>query len=316
MNVLCITAYNKPDLLYIYLEQIYRQKTALNYKIRIYTEDGYDKENDYVVGNFKNKYPKSDIQINVRRKHPKCPLVGFYNILASYADSRSESESFVIFGEEDIIPSSDYLRYNEYIYYNFLSKRPRLFCAAHKRRPETEKFGNPEVLISDYQLTSPSVVSNEVIDKYIIPHLNDELFENPIGYYKKHFSGTRISEFEHTHHDGFLERVMISNNMFALKPDCARTMHVGLSGIFCKGSAPSGSFIQRLCEWRGLLLNPEELRARSSHPEDMTVIPLHAPSWSRLFIDVDRTEAKESSWWYDTNNDYKMYEEGFSRRDS
>lgn len=48
------------------------------------------------------------------------------------------------------------------------------------------------------------------------------------------FGNLRIAPFDHTHHDGSLERIMLASNLFALKPDQARSMHVGLSGIFAK----------------------------------------------------------------------------------
>lgn len=307
MNVLAVTAYNKPDLLFLYLEQIYRQKEIEAFKVRVYTETGYDVENDEVIKFYKNKLPRVDIKLVCSNKHPICPLVGFHNILNSYRLASAETTDFVIIGEEDIIPSSDYLRYNTFIYSEFLKNSKRIFCAAHKRRPETEMFGAPNVLIADYQLTSPSVVSKYVIDKYISPLLTEDLFVSPVEFYHRNFN-CRIPPNVHTHHDGFLERVMLKHNMFALKPDFARTMHVGLSGIFCKGLPPHGDFKSRVEEWRLLIQDGEALRSRSSHPEDMTVIPLEAPEWDSLVIDSGRTLAKCSSWHYDYNNDFLKYE--------
>jgi len=42
----------------------------------------------------------------------------------------------------------------------------------------------------------------------------------------------RIAPNVHTHHDGVLERIMLANDLFTIKPDQTRSMRVGLSGIY------------------------------------------------------------------------------------
>ena len=44
VNVIAITAYEKPELLYIYLEQIYKDQAIYDHCVRIHTEEGYDKD--------------------------------------------------------------------------------------------------------------------------------------------------------------------------------------------------------------------------------------------------------------------------------
>ena len=46
---------------------------------------------------------------------------------------------------------------------------------------------------------------------------------------------------------------MLDNNLFALKPDQCRSMHVGLSGVFCKGNPPQGTLEERVEQWRELI---------------------------------------------------------------
>ena len=125
--------------------------TINDYQIQIHTEDGYDKEQDDVLKFYKEKYPKANISQILKPNHGSCPLAGFHNILSTYlyASDESRAGDFLIVGEEDMIPTQDYIRYNKYIYDNYLKKYPRIMGAAHKRRAEAEKQGDPELLLGD-----------------------------------------------------------------------------------------------------------------------------------------------------------------------
>lgn len=307
-NVIAITAYNKPDLLYIYLEQIYKDQYISNYKIRIYTEDGYDKEEDFVVNYYLNKFQDIDIKIICRPKHPVCPLVGFHNILTSYLLAADESKDYVIIGEEDMLPTDDYIKFNSCVYEQFLSKYPKILCVAHKRRPEIELKGDPEILIGDYQCTSPSCISVKCINQYFRPYFTATgYFENPIEFNRQCFPDSRIHPQNHTHHDGAIERIMWKHKLFVLKPDQARSMHVGLSGIFCKGQPPKGEFFDRVSQWRELIKDGDKLRSLSNLPQDLAVVDLKGPTWNKLVLDINRNLAKASSWWYDLPNEFNFY---------
>lgn len=296
-----ITFYNKPELLYLYLEQLEKSNELERYNLQLHTEVGYNKEEDMVISDFIGRNPNLDVEVIVKEKRGL--LTGFHNIVSSYYGVKGD---FLIVGEEDILPTEDYLRFNRTCYEKF-SKYSRIMGVAHKRRPETETIGDAEILIGDYQCTSLSVISRSNIEKYIIPAISDDLFDNPVLHYMKHYKNSRIHPMHHTHHDGFIERVMEKNNLFVLKPDQARSMHVGLSGIFCSGNPPSGTFEKRLSEWRRLIRNGDELRALSNMPQDIVVTDPHGPIWNDLILDVDRSLAKASSWWYDTKNEFREY---------
>jgi hypothetical protein len=307
-NIIAITAYNKPELLYLYLEQIYKEPTIKDYGIRVYTEEGFSEEESSVINEYKIKHPDVDLTLVVRPKHPTCPLVGFHNILTSYLLAAEEAKDFVIIGEEDMIPTEDYVRFNKFVYDYFLSKYERIFCAAHKRRQEAELIGDGDILIGDYQCTSPSCVSVDSIEKYMRPYFEAPgYFENPMAFNVLYFSDSRMRPYDHTHHDGAIERIMWKHKLFSLKPDQSRSMHVGLSGIFCKGTPPTGTFQERLSQWRNLIKDGEKLRSLSSLPSDLVVTDPKGPSWNILRLDLHRSLAKASSWWYDTNNEFKTY---------
>ena len=307
MNVIAITIYNKPDLLYLYLEQLEKSGELKNYKLRLHTEEGYDPEENVVIEDFKKRNPDVDTKLYIKRKI-NCPLTGFHNILSSYTMSAIEADEFVIIGEEDMLPTEDYIRFNRVCYEKYLSKYDRIFAIAHKRRPEVEQQGYGDVLIGDYQLTSPSCISVKAIDNYITPYLQDELFfSNPIAYNMQRFNNLRIAPHDHTHHDGALERMMLANNLFALKPDQARSMHVGLSGIFCRGNPPQGTLEERVAQWRELIKDGDKLRSLSTIPSDIVVTNPQGPYWEDLKLDTERNLAKASTWFYDDANDFKDY---------
>lgn len=307
-NVIAITAYNKSDLLFIYLEQLYKDPTIQNYKVRIYTEDGFSEDQLDVINEYLKINPKVDLKQICRPKHKSCPLIGFHNILTSYLLAANESKDFVIIGEEDMLPTDDYIRFNKYIYDEYLSKYDKIFCAAHKIRSEIENKGDPEILIGDYQCTSPSCVSVKSIYKYMAPFLANPLFfSNTYEFYSNFFSNSRIKHYEHTHHDGAIERIMEHFELFSLKPDQSRSMHVGLSGIFCRGTPPEGDLNSRILKWKELIKNRDEIRKLSHSPEAIAVIDLKAPEWNTLNLDLNRKIGKASSWHYDLNNSFKKY---------
>jgi hypothetical protein len=309
-NTIAIVAFNKPDLLYLYLEQIFCEPTIEEYQIQIHTEEGYDKEQDDVLKFYKDKFPKVDISQVLKPKHGVCPLAGFHNILSNYvyAADKKRAGDFVIVGEEDMIPTQDYIRFNKYIYDNFLKKYPRIMGAAHKRRAEAEKEGNPELLLGDYQCTSLSVISTDVINKYLKSPLSDPLlYSNPLLFYGLKYPLSRIAPLDHTHHDGAIERIMDSNKLFVLKPDQSRSMHVGLSGVFCKGKAPEGTLKERVEQWRELIKDGDKLRSLSNLPEDLVVTDPKGPEWNSLELDLERNKCRASTWFYDPNNEFKKY---------
>lgn len=302
-NILAITTYSNPDLLWIYLEQICDSPIIHNFGIRVFTEKGYNPEIDEVIAAFSYL----DIRLKVRDKHPKCPLTGFHNILESYRDAAAEADEYIILGEDDIIPVKAYLEFNNSVYEKFLKNYDRIWCVGHKRRPENEIVGDPNILIGDYQMTSPSCVSKKMVETYLLPHLTNELYDDPIGYYFRNFRDSRIPFYEMTHHDGFLERIMWKNELFGLKPDLAISGHMGLRGIHSKGKAPTGTLEERVEAYKQLMNDGEALRSLSNMPGDMVI----APDWIRKFQDLKLDPQKKlaiaSSWWYDTNNDFEQY---------
>jgi len=307
-NVIAITTHNRAELLKLNLIQLARDDMIYEHKVRVYVNEGFNEEVCDVIDWFIDYMPDIDIAIRIQNKQ-KCPLPGYHNILNTYALAANESDEYVIIGEEDIIPTDDYIRFNREVYYKFLKKYERIFCVAHKRRPETELHGHPEILIGDTQCTSPTCISVKSIKKYMVPIFERQNFWlDPVSYNNTYHRDSRIPPNVMVHHDGQIERIIELNELFALKPDQARTMHVGLSGIHCQGDEPQGTLNERLEQYKILIEEGgDALRARAGNPQDIVAIPLDGPLWSNLRLDTERTQACASSWWYDPENKFKEY---------
>jgi hypothetical protein len=306
-NVILIAAYNKPDLLFIHLNQYGLTGRLSEFKVILYLDYGYDQEILDVVSHMIIQYG-ADIDVRTRPK-TICPIAGYQNIIQSYLDVVNDVKDYVIIGEEDILPTQDCLDYADYCWEHFLKPYDKIFCVAHKRRPETELDGDPEIMIGDTQCTSPYLISKDTIVNHMVKYVtNPDYFTNPIQFNYYFFPNSRIGPQEHTHHDGAIERIIEAEGMFALKPDQARSMHVGLSGVFCGGNAPSGTLEERIKRYVEIInAGGDALRELSDMPQDMVVTSWEGPKWNKLKLDLDRDQARASSWWYDPENKFKQY---------
>lgn len=313
MNVLALTAYRRPELVKIYFEQLLKDKDELSkYLVHLFLDYGFHPDIYKVISWFKQYHRNIKLTIRTQEESKKSPLPAFFNIMDSYRAAAEKADDFVVIGEEDIIPTSDYLRFNRICYEQFLSRYPKIFCVAHKRRPETELQGDPSVLIGDIQITSPSCISVKTINNYILPRLNNPLFySNPIHYNQTHFLTSKNKPDHHIHHDGQIERIAEAEGMFSLKPDQARSMHIGVGSMHGTASEYKieGTLQEKVDKYYNLIkLGSSELRKYvTQFKEDIVVAPLDIAPWTNLELDLNRNKAKASSWWYDQDNEFKTY---------
>ncbi|MCK9428901.1 MAG: hypothetical protein M0R17_02675 [Candidatus Omnitrophica bacterium] len=308
MNTLAIAIYQRPELVYLYLEQLLKEPKELeNIRVHFFLDYCFNTDIYKVIHWFRKYHKHIKITTRTLEDKNKCPLPGFYNILDSYRIAAEESEEYILPAEEDMTPTQDYLRFNRICYEKFLSRYNKLFCVSHKRRPEIETSGDISQLIGDSQCCSPSCISVKVVKNYILPYLTDELYNNPVAFYNKHFNNIRIPYNEHIHGDGFTERCMLKHGLYALKPDQTRSMHVGVGGLHSGSNELIGSLEDKV-KWYydKISLGSEELRKyASSAKEDIVVCNLDNPSWNDLEIDFNRNKCKASSICYDLKNTFK-----------
>lgn len=314
MNVIAITTYQRPEFLKIYLLQLLKNKEITNYAIHFFVDVNYHPDVDIVIDWFSSIVGKDKIKVTYRTTKPSaCPAT--FNIMDSYLVAAEYASEYIILGEEDIIPSPDYLRFVDYTYHNYLKKYKKIFCVAHKRRPEISKSGDPSLLIGDTQCTSPICVSVEAIKKYIKPVITTPgFYENPILFNKQYFNKSRIPYHDHYDHDGQIERIIEFYGLFALKPDQTRSAHIGFYGGNKIDEKIKNQNLDEKVEFlKEVIFNEEKIKAlckdmyESSNQTEVATCNLENYVWSDLYLDLDRDKAKASSWWYDPQNNFKKY---------
>ena len=198
------------------------------------------------------------------------------------------------------------------MYRKYLKPYDKIFCVAHKRRQDPQD-GEASMLMGDTQCTSPMMVSVVDIKKYMLPLYNQmHYFSNPILFNYFNYPNSRIPPQDHYDHDGQIERIIEANELFALKPDQARTAHIGFYG----GASFEGldldldDKIAIIKEAVFDKIKLEDLKKKydsRSIPTDVATCDLSDYKWDDLELDLDRTKCIASSWWYDPDNKFKEY---------
>lgn len=307
-NVIAVTAWRRPEFLYIYLYQLAKNKNYKNYKLLFCV----DKDPSPGIFEVIERFNHPDKEIVLRDKRVSaCPAA--FNILDSYLLASKITKDFVIIGEEDIVPSEDFLRFCEYSYEKILSNYDRIFCVAHKRRQDPQN-GKTNILIGDTQCTSPFLITKDSIEKYMRPELSEPyIYSDPFLHNHLNHGKSRIPYNEHYDHDGAIERIIEKNKLFALKPDQARTAHIGAYG----GAAIKNEIIDwelKAEELLRIVFNQTDLTNlrntldnRGNLKTEVATCDLLDYQWDDLILDVDRNLSIASSWWYDPKNSFKDY---------
>lgn len=320
MNVIAILAHGRPECLQVQFEQLLKNEGIEDFQINIYLDHGFNSDALKTIKWLRKHHRKVRISHKTEEESKRSPLPAFYNICMAYADSVKYADEFVLFSEEDIIPTEDYIRFSRTAYDKFLTRYDRIFCVGHKRRIETELPSNPEYLVGDYQLTAPQCISVENIKKYILPEFKHPLFfSNPVEYNKQVHPNHRNPPHHHTHMDGQLERIADKHRLFSLKPDASRNMHIGVGGIFCKESdlpeeLKTGTLEEKAEFYRNVIKqrNSEYLRRFAGHfKKDICIVDPKGWDWQDLHLDINRDKATASSWSskysFDPNNEFRDY---------
>jgi len=306
MNVIAIVAHSRPECLHIHLEQLLKNKELPDYLVYFFLDFGYHPDTLKVIKWFKQQHKHIRIKMQTETDSKTCQLSAFYNIFDAYRTAVKFADEFVIPGEEDIIPTEDYLRYNKAVYDNFLSKYDKIFCVGTKRRQLNDMEGDPELLIGDIQLCQPTCISNKVINKLIIPLMDMPNFWIPPLFNQTTWPQSRNNPDHHIHHDGQLERMAECNNMFCLKPDHARSGHIGVGGQHFNGKVEGNTLYEKVRYMKSLMYSTDKLKDASENKRDMCCVP-KTLEWTDLRLDLERTLVKTQSADFDPDNKFAAY---------
>jgi hypothetical protein len=311
MNVIAITAWQRPEFLAVYLDQLMKNKELPNYIVHFFVETYPHEDIGWVIDGFTQWHGADKVKVTQRSERKSaCPAT--YNIMDSYRIAAEYASEYVLLGEEDIVPSADYLRFCDRVYRKFLKPYDRLFCVAHKRRQDPQD-GVSNLLMGDIQCTSPMMVSVVDIKRYMTPLYDlPTYFSNPIRFNNQYYPNSRMRPDEHYDHDGQIERIIEQNGLFALKPDQARTAHIGFYG----GASFEGMDLEldeKIEIIKAAVFDKDKLEDlhkkydKRSIPTEIATCDLKDYEWEDLELDLNRDKCISSSWWYDPDNKFKEY---------
>lgn len=319
--VIAISCYQRPEFLFITLKSYLSCPEINDFDIYFFPDCGHDPEINTIIYLFKSSV-KTEVK-TFPKDHRKNNQLASYNIMDSYRIALKESKApYLIIGEEDTPVSSDFLRFNTYCHNNFLVKYPRIFCVAHKRRHLVHKPGDPSILIGDPQCTSPTCITRESVENYMLPVMAmPGYFENPAEFFARYYPNSRIKpEHGHIDHDGAIERIIEQHNLFAIKPDHARTNHIGFVGGHLLQDRYLGTKLPGTLEQKIQMLDKILSNGLDTMKEFATHVPKHEKKdwvgityanlesdWKDLELDLDRNKAKSSEWYYDDSNEFAKY---------
>lgn len=307
MNVIAIVTHGRPELLKIHLEQLLKNPELRDFLVHFFPDYGFHPDVLKVIKWFRSEHRNIKITMRSEEDSKRSPLPAFFNIFDAYRIAAQETDQYVLPAEEDIIPTDDYLRYHQKVYDNFLSKYNRIFCATTKRRHLNEQQGNPELLIGDTQLCQPTIITKKIITDLLVPYMKDPDFWIPPRFNSKMFPSYRHPPTHHIHHDGQLERIAECNNMFCLKPDQARSAHIGVGGQHFDGKVEGRTLEEKVEYMKSIMHDGDALRAASDNPKDMCSVKFDSDPWDELYLDLDRDKVLTQSADFDPENKFKEY---------
>lgn len=307
MNVIAIVTHGRPELLKIHCEQLLKNPELGDYLVHFFPDYGFHPDVMKVIKWFRSEHRNIKVTMRSEAESKMSPLPAFYNIFDAYRICAEEADEYVLPAEEDIIPTDDYLRYHRKVYDNFLSKYDKIFCATTKRRQLNEQIGNPELLIGDMQICQPTIVTCKVIKTILIPLMASKNFWTPWIFNQEMYSTYRHPPQHHTHHDGQLERIAEMNGMFSLKPDQARSAHIGVGGQHFDGKVEGRTLEEKVEYMKSIMHNGDALRNASDNPKDMCSVKFDSDPWKELYLDLDRDKVITQSADFDPENKFKEY---------
>lgn len=322
-NTIAITCYQRPEFLWFTLESLAKNPELPNYILHFFPDFGSDPGTYEVIEMFKSEHPEVEVKVSIK-DHRKHSQLASYNIMDSYriAIEENPEAEYLIICEEDTPVSGDFLRFNKKAHDKYLKNYDRIFCVSHKRRQVTEEAGDPSLLLGDPQCTSPTCIRVDTVKKYMLPLYDmPYYFDNPPLFYSQNYPNSRIPHGHHIDHDGAIERIIEKHNLYAIKPDQARTAHVGFVGGHLNfnrylGTKLRGSLQQKIVRLKELIkTGASALRNMACHiPEHekeswrgVTCIDLIDYEWNDLFLDLDRNLCLSSPSFYDEENTFKDY---------
>lgn len=225
MNYILIPSYRRAEMIHICLELLSKNKNYKDFHYVFSLDHGYDKENLTVINGFDAS--KEIIYVgNKNLGHTKQS----FNVLNGLRYCAERTDNLVFLIEDDIFVANDYLDWNLLVH----EQEPNIFCSIGTWNHNTIYEVMQELSLyyksnnADYQSWAVCY-KKEIIQKHIIPHVNENYLKDPYNYCRTYFPSSRIKR-NFTEQDGLIRRELERQKMKTVFPNTPRAFNCGLYG--------------------------------------------------------------------------------------
>lgn len=220
-----VPCYSRPEFLAVGLPLLKSQVANHDVSIRFSLDYGHDRRYLEVIRSvMRGSQCAYDIHY--------MPLTGYtvgkqsYHLLSQYAvAARNPNYHLIIMLEEDVFVSSGFLDWHETAHQN-----RDLFCAvASKNNNRQSDIPREDYLaFGEYQGLGVSF-KPKIIMQYLIPHIVDSYFSDPIRYCRQQFPSSTILPL-FAEQDGLISRIQATSGLPILFAGQPTAFHVGFYG--------------------------------------------------------------------------------------
>jgi hypothetical protein len=244
-GVVIIPCYRRPEFLYVCLEQISKSIGFENYRYMI-TQDigGRRSENMPIAVDFLNKnqlkgkfYVRESGRYDVLAKQS-------YHLMKAYEEAYNLiKDGLVHLIEEDVFIGNQYFRWQETI------QRTNPFCSIGTRNNNTHTQERDSlnyyytIAGRDYQSLAVCFKRDNL--KYLLEHMTQDYFNDPIGYVTRTFPKSRIP-FGQAEQDSIWRRVIEKNNFEVSFSAVGVAQHSGFYSYHRPGKRITGKMQDRV----------------------------------------------------------------------
>lgn len=246
-----ITAYNRPEFLYLCLQHICKAAGALDRQYVFAFDYGYDHFLREVVKEFPIQYSIIEMSAPINKVMKQSANV--LNAWVAAATGAKENEIITLI-EDDVFVSDDFFNYVDRV-------TPDVWASIGSRDVNNNHSLNNElnkyyIEYGTYQSIGVSF-TKETILRDIAPHYTVNYLRAPRAYIESKFPNSKIGRF-YVEQDGLIRRISEAGNCPIAFPEVPRCFHAGLYGKN-RGKYPTGDFYKRLEYIMSIVYDKQEL---------------------------------------------------------
>lgn len=224
MNKVVIPCFNRPEFLFWCLEKIKIAEKAAENKYIFCLDYGYDTDNVKII----NEFPFSK-EIVRRNRHLPLNTKQSRNVLEGLRYAAETSINDIIYLiEDDVMIANDYFIWHEKVHAS------NVFCAIASKNINRH-LNKGSNRLSDYYLSNGDYCGigtsfkAGVIEKHIVPHINDSYYSDCIKYVIQHWPDSTIGA-HYSEQDGLIRRIQSESGLPTAYPFVPRAYHAGFYG--------------------------------------------------------------------------------------